>query len=53
MSAKPKIFAFAVCLVAVSAGISFRGANDEPAVGLTGRADSERWGGERRVVRSD
>src|SRR5437868_954744 len=31
MSAKPKIFALAACLVAAAAGISFRGANDEPA----------------------
>src|SRR5258707_9730474 len=31
MSAKPTIFAFAVCLVAVSAGTFFRGASDDPA----------------------
>jgi len=31
MNAKPKIFALAVCLGAISAGVVFRGANDEPA----------------------
>jgi len=31
MNAKPKIFALAVCLGAVSTGVVFRGANDEPA----------------------